>query len=464
MPRRSETDNVRKRCTCTTWKTCAHPWYLDARITVIDPTTGTKTHERYRPNLDNLIDRHAADFAEAKIEAQRAIDAKRNGRDAKGLQPGDDVTLAALLAQFDQEKPRADRWQIGKLIATTLRSPAGPRPFGEWRLSLITTDTLKEFRRLRPKIAGNRDLALLRAAFNMAVANGLVARSPFRVGDVSVVKLTTEAGRTRRLHPGEAEQLLMHAGSIRNLVIAALETGCRKGELLSLQWHQVRFHPRAEIFLPAQKTKAKKDRRVPISTVLAPILEARRRDPAGAVLPPDAYVFGDELGRRRTSIKRPWAAAVLRAHGETPRYVKRPATGTRRARLTANLTPASRAILATIDLHFHDLRREAGSRWMDAGVPLGTIQRWLGHHNIAQTSTYLGASIGGDEQDMRAFEERVGRVAAVAAPPDSMSEGRDPRAARLVTTCDQKSASRGPLGDRTVVRAIEIPSKSTRIH
>jgi len=25
------------------------------------------------------------------------------------------------------------------------------------------------------------------------------------------------------------------------------------------------------------------------------------------------------------------------------------------------------------DLHFHDLRREAGSRWMDAGVPLATI-------------------------------------------------------------------------------------------
>ena len=47
---------------------------------------------------------------------------------------------------------------------------------------------------------------------------------------------------------------------------------------------------------------------------------------------------------------------------------------------------------------------------MDAGVSLGTIQRWLGHANIAQTSTYLGASMGGDEQDMRVYEERVGRV------------------------------------------------------
>jgi hypothetical protein len=31
---------------------------------------------------------------------------------------------------------------------------------------------------------------------------------------------------------------------------------------------------------------------------------------------------------------------------------------------------------------------------MNAGVPLATIQRWLGHHNIAQTSKHLAASLG----------------------------------------------------------------------
>lgn len=61
---------------------------------------------------------------------------------------------------------------------------------------------------------------------------------------------------------------------------------------------------------------------------------------------------------------------------------------------TANLSPESRGALATIDLHFHALRREAGSRWMDAGVPLATIQRWLGHTNMSQTSTYLTTPIG----------------------------------------------------------------------
>ena len=77
------------------------------------------------------------------------------------------------------------------------------------------------------------------------------------------------------------------------------------------------------------------------------------------------------------------------------------------------------------DLHFHDLRREAGSRWMDAGVPLATIQRWLGHTNIAQTSTYLSTTTAGEHEAMRRFEERLGRLTPIdtdgATPHKSVS-------------------------------------------
>ena len=78
------------------------------------------------------------------------------------------------------------------------------------------------------------------------------------------------------------------------------------------------------------------------------------------------------------------------------------------------------------DLHFHDLRREAGSRWMDAGMPLATIQRWLGHANIAQTSTYLGASLGADELDMRRYEERIGRLTLIDVSRGSNLPERTP--------------------------------------
>ena len=182
-----------------------------------------------------------------------------------------------------------------------------------------------------------------------------------------------------RLQPGESERLLEAAtGLLRDVVVATLETGCRRGELLTLQRGRWRFSPRAEIFLAASKAKTKRDRRVPTSSVLREILERRRPDPAGTPLPADSFVFGDAVGRRRVTIKNAWQIALTRAKID--------------------------------DLHFHDLRRECGSRWMDAGVPLATIQRWLGHTNIAQTSTYLGASLGADELDMQAFEKRVGRT------------------------------------------------------
>src|SRR5580765_3233174 len=142
MPRKSRTSNVRKLCGCVKWQTCQHPWYLDYQ----------RKKVRFRDNLDKLIERHAKDFTDAKAEARRAIVAKLDGRDPRGLVPSDDPTLAQLLAQFDKERPRHDRWQIGRIVATEVPSPDGPRRFGEWRASAITADTLKRFRQLRPAV------------------------------------------------------------------------------------------------------------------------------------------------------------------------------------------------------------------------------------------------------------------------------------------------------------------------
>lgn len=385
MPRKSQTENVCKRCDCVKWKTCTHPWYLDYQ----------RDRVRYRDNLDALIGRHPRDYAEAKDEARRAIIAKHNGHDPAGLVPADDPTVGRLLTEYDREKPRKDRWQVGRISRTEILSPTGRRPFGEWRVSSVTAETLTQFRRQRSLVAGNRDLNLLRAAFNWAVLKGLLPRSPFRVGDVPVIKMAREEARTRRLQPGEDERLMAHAGRLADIITAALETGMRKGEILSLQWDQVRFSPRAELFLPAVKTKTKRDRRVPISSVLREILDRRQYNPAGARLPAEAYVFGDEIGRPRKSIKRAWEGILKRA--------------------------------ALLDLHFHDLRREAGSRWMDAGIPLATIQRWLGHANIAQTSTYLGASLGADERDMEHYEAKIGRGPRVTQNDVfSRSDGPEP--------------------------------------
>ena len=79
-----------------------------------------------------------------------------------------------------------------------------------------------------------------------------------------------------------------------------------------------------------------------------------------------------------------------------------------------SLTPESRADLATIDLRFHDLRREAGSRWLEGGVPLHTIRDWLGHTSIAQTSTYLAGTMKTQHDAMRQYEERRASLQQIA--------------------------------------------------
>jgi hypothetical protein len=70
----------------------------------------------------------------------------------------------------------------------------------------------------------------------------------------------------------------------------------------------------------------------------------------------------------------------------------------------ATLSPASRAQLRAIDLHFHDLRHEAGCRWLEAGWPIHHVQEMLGHTNLSQTSTYLHAAEMGLQESMRRFD------------------------------------------------------------
>ena len=116
----------------------------------------------------------------------------------------------------------------------------------------------------------------------------------------------------------------------------------------------------------------------------------RRKDPADRDLPLESYVFGNELGQPTLRVKTAWAGAC------------------RRARIR--------------DLQFRDLRREAGSRWLEGGVPLQTVRDWLGHTNISQTSTYLESTLQGQHDAMRRFEERrtreeAARATAKAADP-----------------------------------------------
>ena len=189
------------------------------------------------------------------------------------------------------------------------------------------------------------------------------------------------AKRDRRLVPDEERRLLAQAGPrLYRLIVAALETGCRLGELLLLRWEDVDL-PGGELRVRAVNAKQRKLRAYPDRCQAARGAgHGTRRSRRPAVRFEGLYVFGDEVGRRLKSQQKAWETAVLKAHGLTPTCVR------------GGLAPASRDGYRTIDLHFLDLRHEAGSRWLEQGLPLHHVKELLGHASISTTDTYLNAS------------------------------------------------------------------------
>jgi integrase len=465
MKQRHDNRGLRKVCGHPRrgWAKCECPWHFNFKW----------NGEHYRFSLERCVTRLVRDErgkwqrdrttlgdritskTDATKEADRLRTMIRSGElhsgrsqlDAMTLRQTSDVYLERFVEVDHPETADEFRYSLDTICRTVVPRPAGgSAPLGDWRMDDIVTDTIKRFREIRLKQASgklgvgvNRNVLRLRALFRWAITSGYTERTPFKLnGEATITPskdLSLEMPRSRRLHADEAGPLLAAAKPhLQSAIIAAIESGMRKGEILSLQWSQVEgmeiddekamtWKAKADIFLPKEKTKTRKDRRVPISTGLKAILEMRRLDPTGEPHALDAYVFGSESGTRVTGFKRAWNTAVLKSHGHTPVYSD-----------TANLDADSRKALATIDLHFHDLRREAGSRWLEGGVPLHKVRDWLGHTNIAQTSTYLASTSAGDHDDMRRFEERQAALQRLATKAGkgghkrtSSAKGRDRR-------------------------------------
>ena len=153
---------------------------------------------------------------------------------------------------------------------------------------------------------------------------------------------------------------------------------------------------------PAGKTKTSTARKVPVGSKLAAVLEMRRHGPDGKPFGPNAFVFGNEVGERIGSIKKAWQTTVLKAHGYVPQWVKGK---------NNQLAPESVAAYHAVDLHFHDLRREFGSRVLESGSSTLDARDLLGHANISQTSTYLKSTVKKLESAIERKEEHERQLA-----------------------------------------------------
>jgi integrase len=405
---RNRNNGLRKICGCPrrTWAKCPHSWHFGFK---------PKGGPRYRFSVDSEVGEHVASKTDAEARADAWRSAIRAGTFRRqGEEPAvphastDVITLGSFWRTYEERLGRPVSLNGRSSYAQMCAFEMGGRPFGEKALAAVTEDDIEVFlSHLRAKgltaSTRNKYIQIIKAVFRWATKKGYLTRNP--ADDSVALRREKHAKRDRRLEDGEEARLLEHASPhLQRLIIATLETGCRRGELLELQWREVNLK-RREMTLRSENTKTRTGRVVPLSARLVAILEMAKTDPDGHEFGPDAHVFGDAIGRKVSDIKKAWETAVLRSRGHKPAWTGENA-----------LSAASREAFRAVNLTFHDLRHEAGSRLLEAGWPLHNVAHMLGHANISQTSTYLNATRVGLQESMRRLDDSRGKIVASETP------------------------------------------------
>ena len=244
--------------------------------------------------------------------------------------------------------------------------------FGHLRLNEINPFTVECFKLKRlkgglKKSSINREVGLLKSMLSTAVKWELTDRNAAR--DAQLFKLDEPLPDRVLSYEEEAELLaacdrpeLRHrAPHLKSIILVALYTGLRRGEILRLCWCDIDFQQNV-LIVRKSKTRAGKGRRVDLNSMIREtLLSQYKDDPGGWVFP---------------SPKR------FQEPGKPERHIRDVKNAFRRAVHLARIP----------SITFHQLRHTFCSRLADAGVPLPVIQDLAGHASITMTRRYTHPS------------------------------------------------------------------------
>lgn len=239
-------------------------------------------------------------------------------------------------SRANKKSHRRDKMSINKLRGS----------FGGKRLEEITPKLIEKYKLLRSEqvkpATVNRELACLKHMFTMALKWGEATSNP-----VKEVKLFREPKGSLRVLSREEEDKLLVASAphLSPVIIAALNTGMRKGELLSLAWDRVDLENRV---IRIEDTKNGEYRNIPMNQLLFETLKMLDKC--------SDFVFHRANGEQLVDIRTAFSVAIRRSGIEKCR--------------------------------FHDLRHTFATRLVMAGADLSTVQELLGHKTIAMTMRY----------------------------------------------------------------------------
>lgn len=227
--------------------------------------------------------------------------------------------------------------------------------FGNCPLRSLNTRLVEEYQTKiltsgRKPATANRHLATIKHMITKAVEWDMVEEDILK--KVRRVKFKPEHNKRLRFLSKEECQTLINAchPHLKPIVITALNTGMRRGEILSLEWEKNIDMKHGFIFLYGDMTKNGERREIPINQTLRETLKRlpRRLD--------SPYVFTDGEGKRFKEVKRSFKSALRRA--------------------------------SIKDFTFHDLRHTFASQLVMAGVDITTVKELLGHKTLTMTLRY----------------------------------------------------------------------------
>jgi integrase len=157
---------------------------------------------------------------------------------------------------------------------------------------------------------------------------------------------------------GEAEALIRgikkYQSYLVDFVRLALNTGCRKQELLGLEWCRVDLKENL-LLLEAAHTKTGKRRSIPLNTAARAAILSRARFRAEHC-PASPWVFAHKDGKRILDVKKSFATACRK--------------------------------VGIKDFRIHDMRHTCAAWLVSKGVPLSEVKELLGHSTINMTERY----------------------------------------------------------------------------
>jgi integrase len=263
----------------------------------------------------------------------------------------EDCAIKDLLDRYKKEISSAKRGaEVEKYrIDTIMKSSLGPL-----KLSYLKPVHVAHYRddRLRQISSASvkRELQILSHAISVAMRDW---GHNLPSNPCQQIRMPADGkGRDRRLVDDECDRLLLACKASENLYLAplvelAIETGMRRGELLSMKWENVHLD-QSFVHLPITKNGDSRD--VPLSSRAKDILRGLPRRIDGVVFP-----------IHFEALKGLWKRALKRAEID--------------------------------DLNFHDLRHEATSRFFEKGLNVMEVAAITGHKDLRMLQRYTHLNV-----------------------------------------------------------------------